>query len=307
MGLRENGMRRQSRRTSGFTLLIMELALCLSALPMLAQNTGAGTSSAPPSSPQAPGAATNSSDDQLRKAAENPLANLVNVPIQNTSSFESGEYGRTQNIAKIEPVVPVRLSSNWNLIVRAIQPLTWQPDDKAPTGMTFGLGDLNPSFFISPEYPGKIIWGAGPVFVFPTGTNAALGSGKFSIGPTAAVLTQPGPWTLGVLMNNYWSVAGFSDRKNVNQMLIQYFLSYNFKRGWYLTSSPISTANWMEPSGKRWVVPLGGGIGRLVLLGPQAAKLSVQVFGNVVNPPNASPWSLRFQFALLYPKKSSSD
>ena len=50
-------------------------------------------------------------------------------------------------------------------------------------------------------------------------------------------------------MNNVWSVAGEDGRAPVNQMLLQYFINYNMKNGWYLTTPPITTANWMASSG----------------------------------------------------------
>ena len=95
---------------------------------------------------------------------------------------------------------------------------------------------MNPSFFLTPAKPGKVIWGAGPTFVLPTATDSSLGQGKWSIGPSFVALAQPGRWTLGLLVNNVWSFAGDSNRPTVNQMLLQYFVNYNLKGGWYLAS-----------------------------------------------------------------------
>ena len=300
-------MRRTRWRTRNLGHAVLALASCLMVLPAMAQDPTAGAPAPSPPSPQGSAPGAPSSNDELRKAAQNPISKLVSVPIQDSSSFDTGDYDRTQSIVKVQPVIPVPLGKNWNLIMRIIQPITYQPDDNAPTGSTAGLGDMNPSFFISPEYSGKVTWAVGPVLLIPTATNSALGDGKFCIGPTAAVLTQPGPWTIGVLVNNYWSVAGASDRKNVNQMLLQYFLDYNLRHGWYLVSSPEMTAKWLEPSDKVWTVPLGGGIGRIVHFGSQATKISAQLFRNAVYPLNGSTWSMRVQVALLYPKKPPGD
>jgi len=257
---------------------------------------GAGTTAG---SAEAAGAST----EALQKAVQNPIASLISVPFQNNSNFGSGPYDRTQNILNIEPVIPLQISENWNLITRIIQPIVWQPYPGANTGGAFGFGDMVPSFFLSPRNSGKLIWGAGPQFVIPTATNDILGQGKLSMGPTLVVLTQPKPWTIGVLVSNDWSVAGSGSRPDVNQMVLQYFINYNLKKGWYLASSPIITANWKASSGNIWTVPVGGGLGRVMKLGPQPVNIIGQFFGNATYPAGTSPWGMRLQISLLYPKK----
>jgi hypothetical protein len=260
----------------------------------------------------------------LQKATQNPVASLISVPFQNNSNFGIGPNDRTQNVLNIQPVIPVRVSEDWNLIIRWITPIVWQPapgtqnlevfgiEEGAPGYLTaqaaikkvgvFGFGDMQPTFFLSPAKPSKLIWGVGPIFVLPTATSNVLGQGKLSIGPSVVALTQPGHWTIGALINNVWSVAGSGGRADVNQMLLQYFINYNLKKGWYLSSSPILTANWKASSGNQWVVPLGGGVGRIMKLGFQPVNITAQFYGNAVHPSNASPWSMRLQIALLFPK-----
>ena len=167
------------------------------------------------------------------------------------------------------------------------------------------MGDTNPSFFFSPAKAGKLIWGIGPTLLLPTATDDVLGTGKFSIGPTVVALTQPGHWTIGALVNNLFSVAGPSDRSDVNSMTLQYFLNYNLKKGYFLTSQPIISANWNASNGNVWLVPFGGGIARIFKLGPQPVNASIQAYYNAKRPDTLpSPtWQLKFQFALLYPKK----
>jgi hypothetical protein len=138
--------------------------------------------------------------------------------------------------------------------------------------------------------------------VIPTATNDILGQGKFSLGPSVVVLAQPGKWTLGDLINNVWSVAGSGGRPPVNQMLNQYFITYQLKKGWYVTSSPIITANWRGSSGNIWTVPFGGGVGRVMKLGFQPVNITAQFYGNAVYPTGSSPWSMRMQIAFLFPK-----
>ena len=98
------------------------------------------------------------------------------------------------------------------LITRIIQPIIWQPYPDQPTDSEYGFGNMNPTFFLSPAKPGKLIWGVGPAFAIPTATNQILGQGKFSMGPSVVVLAQPGKWTLGALVNNVWSIAGSGSR-----------------------------------------------------------------------------------------------
>lgn len=243
-----------------------------------------------------------SSAAALQKATQNPVANLISVPIQNNSNFGIGPYDRTQNILNIQPVIPAHLGKDWMLVSRVIQPIVWQPYSTETTGGEFGFGDMNPTFFLSPAKPGKVIWGAGPAFVIPTATNDILGQGKLSIGPSFVALTQPAHWTIGALVNNVWSVAGSGGRPAVNQMLFQYFLNYNLEKGYYVSLSPIITSDWKASSGDSWTVPVGGGVGRIMKLGFQPVNITAQFYGNAVHPQGASPWGMRLQISLLYPK-----
>jgi hypothetical protein len=245
--------------------------------------------------------------EDLAKAAQNPVASLISVPLQNNTGFGVGPFDRNQNVLNVQPVIPVRISENWNLINRIITPIIFQPNVNQNTQGTFGLGDINPTFFFSPAKPSKLIWGVGPTFVIPTATANVLGQGKFSMGPGVVLLTTPGHWVIGMLINNIWSVAGSGSRPDVNQMLLQWFVNYNMKKGWYITTSPIVTADWEQTNGGRWVVPFGGGVGRIMRLGFQPANITVQFYGNAVHPPGASPWGMRMQLQFLYPKKPKND
>jgi hypothetical protein len=274
------------------------LVVLLLAVPAMAQDTTTASSQ----KPTAGESASQSAQESLQKAVQNPVANLISVPLQNNSAFDLGPYNRTQDVLNIQPVIPFNVSENWMVIARIIQPIVWQPYANQPTGGEYGLGDMVPTFFLSPRNPGKLIWGLGPAFVIPTATNTILGQGKFSIGPSAVVLAQPGPWTFGGLVNNVWSVAGSGSRPSVNQMLMQYFITYQLKKGWFISSSPILTANWRASSGNVWTVPFGAGVGRVMKFGFQPVMLQAQFFGNAVYPRGGSPWSMRLQINFLFPK-----
>ena len=154
------------------TLLLSICLILLPGMPVLAQETPVGP--AKPLVAEAP-PATGADSESLAKATQNPVASLISVPIQNNSNFNVGPYDRTQNVLNIQPVIPVTLNENWNLITRVIQPIVWQPYPNQNNGGQFGFGDMNPSFFLSPGKPGKLIWGVGPAFIIPTATNAILG------------------------------------------------------------------------------------------------------------------------------------
>lgn len=239
--------------------------------------------------------------EALAKKAQNPIANLISVPVQTNTNFNVGPLNGTQEVINIQPVIPIKLSDDWNVITRWITPLIYQPQFGPGQGDAFGLGDIQPSFFFSPA-GGDLIWGVGPTVVVPTATNRVLGQGKLSFGPTAVIVYTPGHWVLGALVNNVWSVAGDSHRASVNQGLLQPFVNYNLEGGWYLTTSPIITADWNAASNNRWTVPIGGGGGRLMRIGGLPINISLQGYGNVVSPANGPDWTIRFQVQALFPK-----
>jgi len=242
------------------------------------------------------------SSESLAKATQNPVASLISVPFQNNINFAAGPYGRVQNVLNIQPVIPAELTDSWNLITRIIIPFIEQPQIATPSLGISGFGDVNPTFFFSPSKVSKLIWGIGPTFSLRTETNSVLGNGKWGAGPAFVALVQPKEWTIGALANNIWSFAGDKNSPSVKAFLLQYFVNYNFKKGWYLTTSPILTASWNSPSGNQWVVPFGGGFGRIFRLGKQPVNGSLTAYYSSVRPDFYPAWSVRFQIALLYPK-----
>ena len=260
------------------------------------------------------------SEEELAKQTQNPVADLISVPLQSNFNFGAGfHHNKMIYILNFQPVIPINLSEEWNLIARIIMPIINQPNLSPSVGGTVpsttgtGLGDINPTFFLSPAKPGQLIWGFGPTFTLPTASDRNLGAGNWSMGPAAVALTIQGPWIYGALMNNQWSVGGWDDRA-VNSMLLQWFLNYNLPGGWYFTTSPIVTANWKaEKGGDVWTVPLGGGFGKVFRLGQilsfedrPIAKLAVNTqlaaYGNVVRSDFGPKWQLRFQIQFLFPK-----
>jgi hypothetical protein len=265
------------------------VVICLS----FAQSNGRG---AEPSSDE------ESKTEELAKETQNPVANLISVPFQNNFNFGIGPNDATQWVLNIQPVIPISLNKDWNLITRTIVPIINQPSAAPGVPSAFGLGDINPSVFLSPANPGKLIWGVGPTITFPTASDSLLGNGKWSAGPALVVLTMPGHWVIGALANNQWSFAGWG-KNNVDSLLIQPFINYNFPHGRHLTSSPIITANWLAASDDRWTLPLGGGVGKLFRLGKLPVNAQLAAYDNVVTPRQVgADWQLRFQVQFLFPK-----
>jgi hypothetical protein len=241
------------------------------------------------------------SEEDLAKKTQNPVADLISVPFQNNFNFDTGPRNKTVYNLNFQPVIPIRVAEHWNLITRTIVPIINQPSLAPGLDHEFGMGDINPTFFLSPINSSKFIWGFGPTMTLPTASTRELGAGKWSAGPAAVGLLMDGPWVVGALVNNQWSFAGWGD-DDVNAFLAQPFVNYNFSHGWYLASAPINTANWEAPSGQRWIVPVGGGAGKVVRFGKLPVNFSLQGFYNAIRPDQYSKWQLRFQFQFLFPK-----
>ncbi len=243
--------------------------------------------------------------EELAKESQNPLGNIISLPFENNTSFGIGPEDAVMNVLNLKPVYPLPVGK-WNLINRGILPIIYQEDRVPGEGDEFGLGDFTYQGFLSPMDSGPIIWGVGPALVMPTHTNDRLGTDKWSAGPAVVVLAKPGHWLFGILAQNIWSFAGDDDAPDVNFFSFQYFINYNFKNGWYLSSTPTITADWEMDNDNRWTVPVGGGIGRLIRIGSQPIDLRVQGFWNAEKPDGAADWTLQAQIKLLFPKKKKA-
>ena len=246
------------------------------------------------------------SAEELAKLAQNPVGNLISVPFQNNTNFNVGPQSKTQNILNIQPVIPIDLNKDWNIITRTILPLIWQPEVLAGQGSTFGLGDIQVSAFLSPSEPGPggLIWGAGAIAQLPTNTDDLLGNKNWGLGPTAVLLKleKGNPWVYGALFNNVWSLSSDKQGGRYNNFLLQPFVNYNFPGGLYINSVPIITANWEAESSQRWTVPLGGGIGKIFHLGKLPVNTQFGAYYNVVHPDNGATWQMRLQVQFMFPK-----
>jgi hypothetical protein len=243
---------------------------------------------------------TETGSPDLKKQIQNPIANLISLPFQNNLDFGVGPDDRTRNTLNIQPVIPVSINENLNLVTRTIVPVISQPVGASDS--KFGIGDTNLSLFLTSAKPKKTTIGYGLATGLPTATDPVLGSGKWTAGPSVVVLVQPGDWTIGGLAQNTWSYAGQSDRADVNLFYSQIFVVRNLAKGWYVNSAPIITANWEASSGNQWTVPIGAGAGKLFKAGNLPINAQVGYYYNVVTPDFGPDSQLRFQVVLLFPK-----
>jgi len=246
-------------------------------------------------------------EGDLAKQAQNPIANLISLPLQNNTNFNVGPKDRTQNILNIQPVYPFSIGEDWNVITRTILPVTYVSsvssvgDATIPSSTDedhiFGLGDSTFTAFFSPKDSGKLTWGVGPVVLLPTSTDDALGAGNWGGGLSAVFLGMPGNWVVGSLFSNVWA-------QDVNLFTWQYFINYNIPNGngLYLTSAPIMTANWEADSSDTWTIPVGGGVGKIFKIGKQPINGQVSAYYNVEKPKFGADWQLRLQLQFLFPK-----
>jgi len=241
------------------------------------------------------------SKEELAKAAQNPIANMISVPLQNNVNTGIGPDNETQNILNIQPVYPFSLGDDWNVITRTILPVISQPDVLTGDGRVNGLGDINFTAFLSPAESGALIWGVGPALILPTATDEVLGPDRWSAGPAIVALAMPGKWVVGGLMSNVWSFAG-SGEKDVSFFTFQYFVNYNIANGWYLTSAPIITADWEADSDEQWTVPFGGGVGKIMKFGKLPVNGQLSAYYNVESPECGADWQFRIQLQFLFPK-----
>lgn len=236
-----------------------------------------------------------SNADELAKKLANPIAAMISVPFQYNYARTFGDDGY-RNLLNIQPVVPISISKDWNLISRTIVPII-QQKNLQPGRSQFGFGDTTQSFWFSPKEPTSsgLIWGVGPAALIPTGTDG-IGANSFALGPTAIVLKQTGPWTYGMLINQLWNTGGQSD---ISSMFIQPFLAKGLGKGRTLSLNSESTYNWKT---KDWTVPINIAYSKVTKWGKQMVSNQFGAGWYATSPSGGPEWQLRYMMVLLFPK-----
>lgn len=275
-------------------LLLLVASLCPTAL------------NAQEAAPSAPAGAPSAAD--LAKQLSNPVASLVSVPFQFNWDQPVGPDDDTRFVLNVQPVIPMGLNEDWNIILRWIMPFIGQPPLVEGANPVSGMGDIVASVFLSPAKPGAFIWGAGPVFLLPTTADPFLGSAKWGIGPTAVVLKQSGGWTYGALANHIWSFAGDdlsggAPRGEVNATFLQPFLSYTTKNVVTYSLNMEASANWEASDDDTWTAPVHVLVTKLTKFGPLPMSIGGGV-GVFLDAPGGRPdWRLRLVGTILLPRR----
>lgn len=242
--------------------------------------------------------------EALAKQLANPIASLTSVPLQ--LNYDDG-FGPSDDGDKftlnVQPVIPVSLSENWNMISRTIVPIASQHDIFPGSGSQFGLGDTVQSLFFSPKAltASGWTWGVGPVLLVPTATDDLLGSEKWGAGPNAVALKQTASgWTYGALFNHIWSFAGDGNRSDISATFLQPFLAKSLGKGRTVNVALESTYDW---EAKQWTVPVNVGYSKVSRIGKQLVSYQAGIRYYIEGPDNAPEWGLRGTFTLLYPRR----
>jgi hypothetical protein len=266
-------------------------ALAARSAPVAAAQQGGG----------APPAAQGEGEDLARKLS-NPISDLVSVPFQFNWEQNVGPAEQTRFIVNVQPVMPFAMNEKWNLIARVIVPFVSQPalfDSGAPA---FGVSDILASFFFSPSKASAYTWGVGPVISLPSTATPTLGTGKWSAGPTAVVLRQSGPVTVGALWNQVWSFSGDSTRSDVSQMFLQPFVAYTGKNLVTYTLQSEMTANW-KADDEQWSVPINVIVSKLSSFGVFPASYQIGFGAYAVHPDIGPSWKIRGAIVVLLPRR----
>ena len=284
-------------------LALAALALCGPSLEARSQEeVESGVGAQDEAGNDAASAAGGSAAD-LAKQLANPIASLISLPFQLNWDTDIGPVDDGDRYTlNIQPVIPLSINDDWNMISRTILPVVDQQDIFPGAGDQFGIGDIVQSLFFSPKETTASgwTWGVGPVFLLPTGSDDLLTTDQWGLGPTAVALKQNGPVTVGGLINHIVSVAGDDDRPDVNSTFLQPFYTYTTPSAVSYTVAAEATYDWES---EQWNIPLGVFIGKVTSIGKQL----VQVTGGpryYVESTDGGPEGLgfRFMFVLLFPK-----
>jgi len=241
------------------------------------------------------------SAEELAKKLANPIASLISMPFQSSTDIGIGSNNGSRYTLNIQPVIPVSISENLNLITRVIFPVISQNNISGVGESETGLGDIVLSAFFSPSKTKKgLTWGAGPVFLIPSGTNDFLAIQKFGIGPTGVALYQTKGFTIGALVNQIWSLDSSDSDVNVNALFFQPFFTYNWKSGAGIGGNFEISQNWDANNTSVWFNPTLSGV---TGFGKQKVQLSLGPRFNLAAPNGSkADFGFRATAVFLFPK-----
>ncbi len=276
--------------------------------------------------------------EEIARMMDNPLGNLWIIFTENDLMRYRGDPApgsKWINSLLIQPILPIPLTKNWNLVTRPIIPLVSAPrlslnpptfgdcpgncnTKPSPEALLLSnvrssretaWGDIMMWSMISPAEPrelsdgSKFVWGVGPAFRFPTATEDQFGSERYSFGPSNVLMRLPpkgGRWTFGLFHQHHvWSIGGNSDRARVKTSQIQYIYYYKlpWKGQWSLGAAPMIDVNWEAENDDKWSIPIGLGLSTTFFMGPMPVRVGVEVNWFVKSPDN---YGKKFMFKVYF-------
>jgi len=220
--------------------------------------------------------------------------------------FDSGAANGDATILRLQALYTFPVRPDWKLVHLTILTLADAPSGTPAFPGTpgsdnnSGISDLLHTSFYTPVVTGNTVWGWGAIATLPTATASGLGSGKWTAGPAVRVTHRVGNWNLGAVAGQRWSFAGSDNKNDVSQTMIRGAIRRQLGDGWYLVSAPIITANW-KAAGEKWLVPVGGGIGRRFQMNGHPWAFSVQGYYNAIRPDAAPDWIVRLALVSAIP------
>jgi hypothetical protein len=242
--------------------------------------------------------------DEMAKQVANPIASLTSVPVQFNDEYDAGVDGAGHRLRiNVQPVIPISIGEDWNLISRTIVPIIRQEHMRPGAGEQSGIGDATQSLFFSPKAltAGGWTWGVGPVVLLPTASDDLLGSDRWGAGPTVVALRQTASgWTYGALVNHIASFAGDDARADINATFLQPFVAKRIGPGRTVSMNVESTYDWERDA---WTAPLNLGISQILPIGKQLVSVQAGAAYYVEAPSGAPEWGARITVTFLYPKR----
>lgn len=186
-------------------------------------------------------------DAELAKKLSNPVADIINLPFQ--LNWDEN-IGPAENIERfqlnIQPVIPVKINEDWNVISRTVLPVIYQQYSGSNKSDDWGVGDITQSFFFTPtpKTANDLIIGFGPVIYLPTASEKAFGPDQYGLGPTAVIAKQKSGWTVGALANHIWAVEKEDGAEGINNTFLQPFINYTTPTSVTYSLNTESTYDW---------------------------------------------------------------
>lgn len=208
-----------------------------------------------------------SDNTQAAENATNPLAFVTKLQFQPNYTFLDVGGDQLSLISRISqptktvglPFIKSKDPSKIYTIYRLEVPVISQTLGTSNPLNATGLSDIALLDVVAFSQEWGLI-GAGGGLIFPTASPDVLGTGKLNAGPVAVALyTKIPKLQVGLLAQQYFSIAGNGDRSNQSFMLFQPIVNKVLNNGYFLQFSPIMKFDWESSS---YSIPISVAFGR---------------------------------------------